>query len=113
MRVSKEAWLIAAIAIPLTIVTIAIWWLWPYWNPMRMLKIVWKVRFPELRGKEVKSVSLLFSKRKSKPVDVESAVTVSGHTVIQCEMSRRTLCESSVPTWSTTASTVKNGEDWV
>ena len=111
IQISKHAWLLAAIAVPLTIVTIVIWWLWAYWKPMQILKTVWQVRFPQLRRKDVKSQ--LFRGRKSKLADVESAVTLSGNTVFQCEMSPRTLCESSVPTWSTVASSTKDGRDWV
>jgi len=106
MHVSKHAWLLAAVAIPLTIVTIVIWCLWSYWKSMRILKTAWQARFPKFRCKDVNS--LHFRRRKSKPDDLESTVTLSGNTVFQCEMSPRALCESGVSTWSTIVSSTKN-----
>jgi len=93
MHVSANAWLLAAIAIPLTIITIAIWWLWAYGQFSRLFNITWKF--------------LLFSRSGEQPErDIEAGDIKHRST----ELSDWTLCESTQPTFSITASPKKKQE---
>jgi hypothetical protein len=115
MYVSKSTWLLAAIAIPLTMFTIVIWWLWIYWKPPHMVRRVCSVDLPEHHWKPFKS---LFSReRRVKKSDIESAIKPPGHTARPHDFHSEGLCVPGASTWSTLeTSTVKEkteiGEDW-
>jgi hypothetical protein len=47
MHVSGNAWLLAAIAIPLTILTVVIWWLWAHGSICRAIKYLLAFRSKE------------------------------------------------------------------
>lgn len=76
MALAGNSWLLAAISIPLTIITIALWWVWVrYANMMRppapeLAPVVKVVRYNSFR-------SLRSSRREQRASDVESG-TVSG-----------------------------------
>jgi len=105
LHVSPNVWFLAAIAIPLTIVTIATWWLWAHCEFTSLLKITHQLKLLRLWYKS--TASLLPSQEKERLGDLESGTISRRSTDCQYRMSPRTLCDSGSPTWSTTVSSGK------
>jgi hypothetical protein len=105
MHVSAEAWLLAAIAVPLTIVTILAWWLWSYGQfsfPPRLAPQIGPPRFRHI-------VNPFLSNGGEKNLrDLEAGNTGERCGDSEANMSPRTLVGSRWPTWSTTFSSAKN-----
>jgi len=105
MHVSANAWLLAAIAVPLTLFTIATWWLWAHCRIKLLLKTTQHLKLPRTLYRSQRS--FLPSQEKEGSSDLESGNIAPRSIDYQPEMSPRTLCASGSPTWSTTVPSAK------
>ena len=85
MHISQHAWLLAAIAVPLTIATIAIWWTWVYFN------VVPKAPTKHQIVQQAKVPSRLFPWRG----------LLSRAQICEFDLENQARCSSSAPTGKT------------
>ena len=119
MAVSANAWLLAAIAVPLTIVTIATWWIWTNCNIAARPKFLQALSPPKFRLPKFQfhPRSQYFAREREKQrlrnlVDLETGTSARfaispQSTLYQPEISPQTLCDSRQGTWQTMSSSVK------
>jgi hypothetical protein len=113
MQVSRNVWLLAVIAIPLTAVTVAAWWLWVYARFSKLLNLTKYPKFPARRVKMLRS--LVSASGKQQLVDPESGVGGAwpdggvDQQIHHVDTSPETLCPSGATTWSTVVSSGKKG----
>jgi hypothetical protein len=105
MKLSVDTWLLAAIALPMTAVTIILWWAWVYFAKV----IVPPVLSPQestIMKRQSSFFSFTTSKKKKQPVDEESGLrapqspTGTFRAPLFCQ-------DSGANTWTTTATTIK------
>ncbi|KAH0558401.1 hypothetical protein GP486_004941 [Trichoglossum hirsutum] len=108
MRVSTNAWLLAAIAVPLTVLTIVMWWIWVRYVNVSLPSASLPPNLPVIPRKASLRALFLPSK-KQPPTDIESGIASPQGTVYKPESSPRPLGDSGIGTWSSTATTVKSG----
>ncbi|OCK74722.1 hypothetical protein K432DRAFT_363217 [Lepidopterella palustris CBS 459.81] len=99
MQISTSAWLLAAIAIPLTFLTIAIWWIWVYYKNSVSLKI------SQLNGPRKYSLSsslrfLIRRRNKTASSDLESGLAHPQTTLQHHESLPVSVCRSGSMPWS-------------
>ena len=103
VQVSARAWLLAAIAVPLTLLTIGMWWIWVQYTNGSLPSISRDHSLSKLQQQN-KFWSTLLSKKKQRPSDIECGIASD-----QSEILQRRFCDSGVGTWSTIATPVKSG----
>ncbi|KAF2185420.1 hypothetical protein K469DRAFT_707665 [Zopfia rhizophila CBS 207.26] len=89
MQVSTNAWLLAAIALPLTIVTVATWWLWVNGRGVASLKLPKKLKSEGFESKNL--FKWILPCKKKTQDDMEAGIGVPQHYVYEEQDSPRTL----------------------
>ncbi|TVY44398.1 hypothetical protein LSUB1_G002055, partial [Lachnellula subtilissima] len=105
MTLTSNAWLLAAIAVPLTIFTVMLWWTWVHF----FTQVTAAPPSPEplqRHGRQDSFRSLLsFKRKKQPPSDIEIGPSSSQTP----PFSPASFHDSAIGTWSTTATTTKLG----
>jgi hypothetical protein len=99
MKISANAWLLAAVAVPLTILTILTWWLWVYFTKVAPMVDPQRPDIVTLQRQNTFR-SFTSPKKKQRKDDLESGFESPAFPL-------STFHSSGVGTWSTTAATVK------
>lgn len=123
MAVSANAWLLAAIAVPLTIITIATWWTWTHCKISVRPKVFRQLRlsnfkFPKIRiprGKfplRQRLENTEMRQLENMECGMSPRIGISQQsTMCQSEMSPQTLCDSRQGTWRTSLSPMEKQEE--
>lgn len=113
MKITENSWILAAISVPLTALTIILWWAWVYLTEAKKEVLVSKKSdsgrqdsfrsFISSRKKSFRSYSI--SRHRLRKLDVEAGIA-SHVTSMAPPPSFR---DSGTGTWSSTATTIKSG----
>jgi hypothetical protein len=107
MSLSVDTWLLAAIALPLTAVTIILWWAWVYFTKVVVPLVP---SSPETTAIQHQNSILSFTapRKKKQQVDEESGLRAL-QSPTGTFRAPPSFHDSGTATWSTTATTIKVG----
>lgn len=123
MAVSANAWLLAAIAVPLTIITIATWWTWTHCKISVRPKVFRQLRFSNFKFPKIRIPRGKFPLRQrlentemQQLENMESGMSPrigisQQSTMCQSEISPQTLCNSRQETWRTSLFPMEKQEE--